>query len=113
MHQTGDMGSANFRGKTGIEFSLLFFSGDGEITHNHKYDLVLECGRFADVHGFSAIWTPERHFKPFGGLYPNPAVLSAALAVLTTKVKLRAGSVVLPLQNPLRVVEDWSLVDNL
>ena len=24
-------------------------------------------------HGFAAVWTPERHFHAFGGLYPNPA----------------------------------------
>ena len=27
---------------------------------------------FADAHGFSAVWTPERHFHAFGGLYPEP-----------------------------------------
>ena len=39
-----------------------------------KYRLLLEGARFADTHGFSAVWTPERHFHAFGGLYPNPSV---------------------------------------
>jgi len=26
------------------------------------------------------VWTPERHFHSFGGLYPNPSVVSAAIA---------------------------------
>lgn len=97
----------------GMAFSLFFFSSDGETTQPGKYELIVEGAKFADQHNFTAIWTPERHFKPFGGLYPNPSVLSAALAMVTQRVQLRAGSVVLPLQNPVRTAEEWSEVDNL
>src|SRR5213078_4517214 len=69
--------------------------------------------RFADRHGFAAVWTPERHFHPFGGLYPNPSVTGAAVAVATERVRIRAGSVVAPLHHPLRIAEEWSVVDNL
>lgn len=96
-----------------VRFSLLFFSDDGSRVGGDKYRLLLESARFADRHGFEAIWTPERHFQDFGGLYPNPAVLSAALAMVTERLQIRAGSLVLPLQHPIRVVEDWSLLDNL
>ncbi|HKV34447.1 MAG TPA: MupA/Atu3671 family FMN-dependent luciferase-like monooxygenase [Pyrinomonadaceae bacterium] len=96
-----------------ISFSLYFFSDDGSRTSDDKYRLVLESAKFADRHGFTAVWTPERHFQDFGGLYPNPSVLSAALAVLTERIQIRAGSVALPLHHPVRVAEEWSLVDNL
>ena len=59
------------------------------------------------------MWTPERHFHAFGGLYPNPSVTSAAIAAITTRVAIRAGSVVLPLHHPIRVAEEWAVVDNL
>jgi len=97
----------------GIEFSLYFFSADGSKQTADKYRLLLESAKFADANGFSAVWTPERHFQDFGGLYPNPSVLSAALAMITERVKIRAGSVALPLHNPIRVVEEWAVVDNL
>jgi natural product biosynthesis luciferase-like monooxygenase protein len=96
-----------------IDFSLFFFSGDGSANGRDKYRLVLEGAKFADNHDFKAVWTPERHFQPFGGLYPNPSVLSAAIAAVTRCVQIRAGSVVLPLHDPIRVAEEWSLVDNL
>ncbi len=95
-----------------LEFSLFFFSGDGDSGQN-KYDLLVESARFADRNGFQAVWTPERHFQRFGGLYPNPALLAAALALVTRRISLRAGSVVLPLHSPLRVAEEWAVVDNL
>lgn len=96
-----------------LDFSLFFFSDDGATSKPNKYHLLLECAKYADANGFTAVWTPERHFKPFGGLYPNPSVITAALAMITRRVQLRAGSVVLPLQSPLRVAEEWAAVDNL
>ncbi len=100
-----------------MQFGLFYFASDeGEqvtTLGREKYRLLLEGARFADSHGFSAVWTPERHFHSFGGLYPNPALTSAALAVVTERVQLRAGSCVLPLNDPIRVAEAWALVDNL
>jgi natural product biosynthesis luciferase-like monooxygenase protein len=96
-----------------IDFSLFFFSADGTSSEGERYKLLMESAKFADRNAFNAIWTPERHFQTFGGLYPNPAVLSAALSMITERVQIRAGSVVLPLHSPVRVAEDWALVDNL
>lgn len=96
-----------------IDLSLFYFASDEGERASEKYRLLLEGARFADEHGFSAVWTPERHFHAFGGLYPNPSVASAALAVITKRVKIRAGSCVSPLHHPIRVAEEWALVDNL
>lgn len=96
-----------------MQFGLFFFSDDGTKGAGDKYRLVLESAKFADAHNFSAVWTPERHFQDFGGLYPNPSVLGAALAMVTKNIQIRAGSVALPLHSPIRVAEEWSVVDNL
>lgn len=97
-----------------MEFSLFYFANDSsEVGEAGRYELLIEGARFADAHGFAAVWTPERHFHPFGGLYPSPAVTGAAVAAVTERVAVRAGSVVAPLHSPLRIAEDWSVVDNL
>jgi len=96
-----------------MKFSLFYFDGDGSVAQSDPYKLLLESAKFADQNGFTALWTPERHFHAFGGLYPNPAITNAALAMATENVQLRAGSVVLPLQHPVRVAEDWAVIDNL
>src|SRR5258708_28341355 len=96
-----------------MDFSLFYFASAGAGECADKYRLLVEGAKFADTHGFSAVWTPERHFHEFGGLYPNPSVTSAALATVTERIQLRAGSVVLPLHDPLRVAEEWAVVDNL
>lgn len=98
--------------QTSFEFSLFFFATD-QGAEQDKYRLILESAKFADAHGFSGIWTPERHFHAFGGLFPNPAVLGAALARETQRIRIRAGSVVVPLNHPVRIAEEWAVVDNL
>jgi natural product biosynthesis luciferase-like monooxygenase protein len=96
-----------------LDFSLFYFSADESEGVTDKYKLLLEGSKYGDQHGFAAVWTPERHFHAFGGLYPNPAVTGAAIAAITERVQIRAGSVVLPLHHPLRVAEEWSVVDNI
>lgn len=109
----GTSSSAADQASPPMEYSLMFFSADANAGAGKTYELVLEGARFADRHGFSAVWTPERHFHPFGGLYPNPSVLGAAIASVTKRIHVRAGSVVLPLHHPARVVEEWSVIDHL
>ncbi|MEJ7929077.1 MupA/Atu3671 family FMN-dependent luciferase-like monooxygenase [Ramlibacter sp. AN1015] len=97
----------------GPDFSLFYFSSDESAAGNDRYRLLMEGARFADENGFAAVWTPERHFHAFGGLYPNPMLTSAAIAAVTKRIQIRAGSCVLPLHHPARLAEDWALVDNL
>jgi phthiocerol/phenolphthiocerol synthesis type-I polyketide synthase D len=96
-----------------LQFSLMFFAASDDALLDSRYELIFESARFADTRGFTSVWVPERHFTEFGCLYPNPAVLHAALARETRRLQLRAGSVVIPLHDPLRIAEEWSMVDNL
>lgn len=98
--------------KPAPDFSLFYFASD-EDSLTDKYRLLLDGARFADDNGFSAVWIPERHFHAFGGQFPNPSVAAAAVAAITRRIQIRAGSCVLPLHDPIRIAEEWSMVDNL
>ncbi|MBY8848283.1 MupA/Atu3671 family FMN-dependent luciferase-like monooxygenase [Saccharothrix longispora] len=95
-----------------MEFGVFFFSASGEEAAQ-TYRMVLAAARRADELGLEFVSTPERHFHPFGGAFPNPAVMSAAIAAVTERVRIRAGSVVTPLHPVARVVEDFAMVDCL
>ena len=112
---TNPRGSRGAERPRRIEFGLFYWNVADEtsLDQRDKYRLLLESAKFADRHGFNAVWNPERHFEPFGGLFPNPAVTAAALAVITQNVSIRAGSCVVPLHSPIRIAEEWSVVDNL
>jgi natural product biosynthesis luciferase-like monooxygenase protein len=95
------------------ELSVLFFASADRVDESNRYRFVRDAALLADRKGFAAVWVPERHFHPFGGLFPSPSVLGAALSSHTSRIRLRAGSVVLPLNDPVRVAEEWAMVDNL
>lgn len=86
-----------------MNVSLLLSAGDDP-------RLLLDVARDADRRGLAALWLPELDGS---GLFPNPAVAASALAVATRRIALRAAGLALPLHNPIRVAEEWSLVDNL
>ena len=96
-----------------MQFGLFYFAEGEDGSTDDRYRLYLEGAKRADRLGLSAIWTPERHFTEVAAAYPNPSVLSAALAMVTERIQLRAGSVVLPLHHAVRVAEEWAVVDNL
>lgn len=95
-----------------LGFSL-FMWGNDDAPDRDKYRLMIEGGKYFDQNGFEAVWTPERHFHAFGGPYPNPSVTGAALAAVTERIGIRAGSCVSPLHHPIRIAEEWAVVDNL
>jgi len=95
-----------------MDFSLYYWGND-DGPGRQKYELLLEGAKFADQNGFAAVWTPERHFHAFGGLYPNPSVTGAAVAAVTSNLSVRAGSCVAPLHHPARIAEEWSVIDNM
>jgi natural product biosynthesis luciferase-like monooxygenase protein len=93
-------------------FSLFMWGNDATPARD-KYRLMLEAAKYFDRNGFEAVWTPERHFHAFGGPYPNPSVTAAALAAVTKRLGIRAGSCVSPLHHSIRIAEEWAVVDNL
>lgn len=92
------------------DFSLFYFASAAT---GQAYDMLLDGARFADENGLKAVWVPERHFHDFGGQFANPSVAAAAVAAVTKNIDIRSGSVVLPIHHPVRVTEEWSMVDNL
>lgn len=93
-----------------MQLGLFFF---GASNGAGDYTSLLDATRFADREGLEFVSTPERHFDPFGGMFPNPTVLTAALAMVTSRIQLRAGSLVLPLHDTVRVAEEWAVLDCL
>lgn len=71
---------------------------------------ALEQAALADRLGFESIWLAEHHFESLGTV-PHPAVLLAAMATVTERIRLGPATAVLPLRNPIQVAEDYAMVD--
>ena len=62
--------------------------------------------------GFDSIWMAEHHFDDYSMCPDNMQALSF-LAGRTKRIKLATGAVILPWNNPLRVVEKITMLDHL
>jgi natural product biosynthesis luciferase-like monooxygenase protein len=63
--------------------------------------------------GFDSLWVTEHHFRYFGGMMPSPSVILAAAAQRTRILRLGASVSILPMHNPLRIAEEFAMVDLL
>jgi alkanesulfonate monooxygenase SsuD/methylene tetrahydromethanopterin reductase-like flavin-dependent oxidoreductase (luciferase family) len=66
----------------------------------------------ADRHGFSVYHLAEHHGAPLG-LAPSPAVFLAAAARVTTTIRLAPTTFIVPLYDPLRLVQEIGMLDQL
>lgn len=76
------------------------------------YAELLEQAEAAEEWGFDSFWVAEHHFHEYGAV-PRPPILLAAAAERTRRIRLGSGVVVLPFDHPLRVAEDYAMVDVL
>jgi natural product biosynthesis luciferase-like monooxygenase protein len=74
---------------------------------------VLHLAQRAEELGFDSFWVSEHHFTNYGGILPRPQVLLAALAQRTHKIRLGTAVSLIPFDNPVRIAEDFGLIDVL
>lgn len=79
----------------------------GEVFRQMK-DMV----RVADQGGFDIAWMTEHHFSNYC-ISTSPLTMTAHMAGLTERIKIGPAVVVLPFYEPLRLIEDIFLVDQL
>ena len=84
---------------------------DGQ-THAQVYANTLDECRLAEELGFHTVWLAEHHFSPYG-IAPSLAVLAAAVARETRRVRIGTAVVVAPFIHPVRIAEEWAMVDIL
>lgn len=67
----------------------------------------------ADKDGYYSIGCVEHHFDPGYSMCPDNTQFLSYLAAVTTEAKLHTTAVIVPWNDPMRVVEKIALLDNL
>jgi alkanesulfonate monooxygenase SsuD/methylene tetrahydromethanopterin reductase-like flavin-dependent oxidoreductase (luciferase family) len=78
-------------------------------TYRNAQDLFV----VADELGFDVGWVAQHHAPLGGGGLPSPWTFLAHAAARTKRIRLGTAITILPLENPLRLAEDVSVVDTL
>jgi len=77
-----------------------------------RYAAALEMAEWADAIGGANIGVSEHHGAEDGYL-PSPVVMLAAMAARTTNVRFALGALIAPFHDPLRIAEDFCVLDNI
>lgn len=85
---------------------------DNSVSSPQLYKQTLEQVKLAENVNFDSVWISEHHFLP-DGYCPYPPVIAAAMAAVTSRIKIGSAGIILPLHNPIRVAEDAAMVDNI
>jgi alkanesulfonate monooxygenase SsuD/methylene tetrahydromethanopterin reductase-like flavin-dependent oxidoreductase (luciferase family) len=83
-------------------------SPDGDF--KRAYDEMLDQVEYAEYLGFDTVWLAEHHGSSYGSL-PSPQVMAAAVAERTKYMRIGLAVSILPFDNPVRVAEDYAMVD--
>jgi alkanesulfonate monooxygenase SsuD/methylene tetrahydromethanopterin reductase-like flavin-dependent oxidoreductase (luciferase family) len=90
---------------------LTTYFPDLDPPYDTYYQQILEQVELAEELGWECFMFNEHHFLGYGGLVANPAVLLAAAAARTSKIRLGPCIAILPLRHPLHSAEDYAMVD--
>ncbi|ETX09324.1 LLM class flavin-dependent oxidoreductase [Candidatus Entotheonella palauensis] len=72
----------------------------------------LDQFQMADDLGFAWVTVAEHHYAPFS-LTPNPMLMAAALTQRVKRAKIALLGANLPILNPVRVAEEFAMLDTL
>jgi natural product biosynthesis luciferase-like monooxygenase protein len=81
-------------------------------TQRQIYQEALEQAALAEALGFDAVWLAEHHFSEYGTC-PSPSTFGAAVAQRTRRVRIGTAVVILPFGHPIRIAEEFAMLDNL
>jgi alkanesulfonate monooxygenase SsuD/methylene tetrahydromethanopterin reductase-like flavin-dependent oxidoreductase (luciferase family) len=74
------------------------------------YQQYLDQMALADELGWDWVGCNEHHYTPYG-LMSNPALIGAALTQRTRRIRIAMLGALLPLNNPVRVAEEYAMLD--
>ena len=94
-----------------MELGLITFADVGNLTPQQRLKNLLEEARLADELGLDVFGVGEHHRPDFA--VSAPVVALAAIAAQTSRIRLASAVTVLSSDDPVRVFEEFSELDNI
>jgi alkanesulfonate monooxygenase SsuD/methylene tetrahydromethanopterin reductase-like flavin-dependent oxidoreductase (luciferase family) len=104
---------ANLRGDaTPVRFGIFDWIDRNRLPLAELYEQRLQCLEYADEAGFYCYHLAEHQATPLG-MAPSPGVFLAAAIQRTQRLRLGPLVYLLPLYNPLRLVQEICMLDHM
>jgi alkanesulfonate monooxygenase SsuD/methylene tetrahydromethanopterin reductase-like flavin-dependent oxidoreductase (luciferase family) len=97
-----------------MKFAVLYnidYRPDVHRSPSHYYGEILEQVELLEECGYDSVWFGEHHYNGYS--FGNPAVIAAAAAMRTKRIRLGTGVSLVPLHHPLKVAEEYAMLDVL
>ena len=95
-----------------VGYSAFFQNLSGEHTDAEVYRHELALADLAEPLGFDSVWAPEHHFTNYI-MMPDTTQFLTWIAARTERVQVGSMINVLPWHDPVRLCEEWSMLDEL
>ena len=93
-----------------MRFGVFYVLESPDDDYRRAWEEMLEQIEFAEQLGFDSVWLAEHHGSNYGTM-PSPQVAAAAVASRTTRMRIGIAVSILPFDNPVRIAEDYAMVD--
>jgi len=97
-----------------MKFGLLYNTDYYPNLHgsaSRYYGQILEQTQLAEELGYHAVWFGEHHYSGYS--FGSPPVIATAAAARTKRIKLGTGVSLIPLNHPVRLAEEYAMLDVL
>lgn len=98
-----------------MQFSVfsIFDHFPESVTEGQRLRQFSDLAVHAEQLGFDRVWVSEHHFTRYGGIQPRPQMMLSHIAARTSKIRLGSAVTLIPFDNPVRLAEDFALLDAL
>lgn len=93
-----------------MKFGVFYVIESPDGDYKRAYDEMLDQVEYAEYLGFDTVWLAEHHGSSYGSM-PSPQVMAAAVAQRTKHMRIGLAVSILPFDNPVRIAEDYAMVD--
>jgi alkanesulfonate monooxygenase SsuD/methylene tetrahydromethanopterin reductase-like flavin-dependent oxidoreductase (luciferase family) len=93
-----------------MKFGMFYVLESPDGDYRRAYKEMFGQVEYAEELGFDSVWLAEHHGSPYGSM-PSPQVAMSAIAMITERMKIGLAVSILPFDNPVRIAEDFAMVD--
>ncbi len=93
-----------------MRFGMFYVLESPDNDYARAYKEMFGQIEYAEELGFDSVWLAEHHGSQYGSM-PSGAVAAASVAKITDRMRIGLAVSILPFNNPVRIAEDYAMVD--